>query len=185
MIDFDALPEATDGLTADDFAFRIGRSSEPTTWADAPAPAAVAVRRGAGDQGGDRVTFVWPDGAIKNAWLQVTVKANARTGLAADDVFYFGSLVGETGDLQVTAVDYALVRMNAGRPAPIGSRFDFDRDGRMTAFDLLTARANVFHSLPALNNPAAAAPTASVAVAAPVLNGVRDENHGTLASAIL
>ena len=56
------------------------------------------VRRGAGLRGSDRVTITWDDAAVKNAWLQVTVLANQRTGVPADDVFCFGNLVGETGD---------------------------------------------------------------------------------------
>jgi hypothetical protein len=48
--------------------------------------------------GTDRVTLICPDGAVKNTWLQVTVLANQRTGLSTPESFYFGSLVGETGD---------------------------------------------------------------------------------------
>lgn len=33
---------------------------------------------------------------MKNEWLQVTAKTSL--GLAADDVFYFGNAIGETGD---------------------------------------------------------------------------------------
>jgi hypothetical protein len=93
----------------------------------------------------------------------VTVKANADTGLAAPDVFYIGNLVGETDGLRVTASDYAAVRMNLGRAAPVASRYDFDRNGRMDAFDLLTVRANLNRGLPQLDAPAivAAAPVAA------------------------
>ena len=58
----------------------------------------MTVRAGKGDDDSDRVTAIWPDGEIRNTWLQVTVKATAATGLAADDVFYYGNAVGETGD---------------------------------------------------------------------------------------
>src|SRR5205814_10173492 len=53
-------------------------------WSDAPLPTEVLVRRGAGAAGSDRIEIVWPDGAIQKQWLQVTVKADANTGLASD-----------------------------------------------------------------------------------------------------
>jgi ELWxxDGT repeat protein len=104
MIDVAGLPAGGE-LSADDFAFRAGRSADTAAWADAPAPTSIAVRRGAGAGGGDRVTLTWPDGAIRNAWLQVTLKATANTGLPGDDVFYFGSLVGDAGGSGAPRVD--------------------------------------------------------------------------------
>jgi len=76
------------------------------------------------------VTLVWDDGAIKNTWLQVTVKATVNTGLTANDVFYFGNAVGETGnsptDAVVNSTDEIAARNN-GRSfdtlAPIGFPF--------------------------------------------------------------
>ena len=41
--------------------------------------------------------MVWDDGVIRNTWQQVTVKAIAASGLDADDVFYYGNVVGEIG----------------------------------------------------------------------------------------
>ena len=73
------------------------------------APTSVTVRPGAGMGGSSRVELVWADGAIKNQWLQVIVKADANTGLAADTAFYFGNAIGESGDsatdAQVNTVD--------------------------------------------------------------------------------
>ena len=41
----------------------------------------------------------WPDNAIANRWLRVTVKANDQTGLSVPEVYYLGHLLGEmTGD---------------------------------------------------------------------------------------
>lgn len=170
MIDVAGLPAGAEtGLTADDFAFRSGKAPDPASWQPGPSPVSITVRRGAGDGGADRVTLIWPDynplrlspvaQAVANGWLQVTLLATAHTGLGVADVFYFGNLIGEAagGDLRVTALDYAAVRMNVGRFAPVNSPFDFDRDGRINAFDLLTARSRLFASLPVLAAPAVAA----------------------------
>jgi hypothetical protein len=46
---------------------------------------------------GARYAITWPDGTVRNRWLEVTVNPSARTGLATPDVFYFGNLVGDTG----------------------------------------------------------------------------------------
>jgi hypothetical protein len=108
-------------------------------------------RVGAG--GSIRIAILWPDGAIKNQWLKVTVKATARTGLAAPDVFYFGNLVGETGDgrlMRVSAGDLVAVRRAMGtRNAGVTDTADVDRNGRVDARDLAVVRGNLFTALPA------------------------------------
>ena len=64
----------------------------------------------------DRITLLWPDNAIRNKWLQVTVHAPPASGLAGEDVFYFGHLAGESGDgstpsgAVVNAIDQARTR---------------------------------------------------------------------------
>jgi hypothetical protein len=104
-----------------------------------------------------RYAITWADGAIRNAWLQVTVKADANTGLAADDVFYFGSLVGETGDnpgsLRVTALDLAAVKQTLGTAATFDTRTDFNRDGRVNALDLAVVRSNLAATLAIFSAP--------------------------------
>ena len=86
--------------------------------------------------------------------------ARGRTGLAAPDVFYFGSPVGDTGNsnarLRVDVIDAAYARLSGLDVAP--SRFDFDRDGRVNAVDLGIVRANHYASLspPAAANVAVA-----------------------------
>jgi hypothetical protein len=84
--------------------------------------------------------LIWPDGAIRNQWLQVTVLADDVTGLAAPDVFYFGNAVGETGDVPgdtlVDRYDAAAVAANPrgpDDPAPITDPYDFNRDGLVDA----------------------------------------------------
>ena len=142
-------------LTADDFAFKVGSTPGGADWIDAPAPSAIDDRPTGlpGNElgGPERVTFVWPDGAIRNAWLQVTVKANDRTALAEPHVFYFGNLAGDTGDGAITAVvnalDLAAVKRALNTPADVTSRLDFDRSGRINALDLAAVKSNLNRSL--------------------------------------
>jgi hypothetical protein len=83
-------------MSASDFVFKVGANNSPETWAAAPAPSGIVVSLGAGVGGSNRVTITWAAGAIKDAWLEVQVLANATTGLAAGDVHFWGNLVGET-----------------------------------------------------------------------------------------
>jgi hypothetical protein len=151
MVDVADLPRDVD-LTVEDFGFRVGASPNIAGWANGPAPTSVTVRRGAGVDGSDRVTIIWADGAIRKTWLQVTVRANMRTGLAAPEVFYFGSLVGETGNAAtavVNATDISLTRSQlASGGAGITSRYDFNRDGRVNAGDIAAVRAAQFTTIP-------------------------------------
>ena len=107
------------------------------------------------------IEIIWPDGAIKDEWLRVTTKADADTGLAQPDVFYFGNLVGDTGGVGtpvVNATDVLLTRSNVGRTTAAAlNRFDFNRDGKIDAADVLIARNNQRHALPLFTAPAAPA----------------------------
>ena len=146
VLDIAGLP---DTLTAADFTFKVGNNNTPSSWAAAPAPASITVRPGAGAGGSARVTIIWPDNAIKNQWLEVTVKATSNTGLAIDDVFYFGNAIGETGNSTINAVvngvDQARVRANprtSSNPASIDSPFDINRDGFVNGLDEAKVRLN-------------------------------------------
>jgi len=139
-----------------DFVLHVGNRKAPNAWSEAPAPSGVAVRPGGGVGGSDRVTLIWPDHAIRQQWLRVTVPAE-RFGLAADDVFYFGSAVAEAGnspsDAQVTATDLLLARNNPRNfldPAAIDFAYDYNRDRRVNATDVLLARNNQTNFLSAL-----------------------------------
>ena len=159
MIDFRGLSEDAGPPTAADFAFRAGRGGDPATWAPAPPPSSVTLRRSTVAADIARVTITWPDGAIRNEWLQVTVLPGARTALASD-VFYFGNLVGETGAqpaLAVSAADVVGTRGALGRSGGLASRFDHDRDGRVGVFDYAASRRNFGTTLPAPSTGAAAA----------------------------
>ncbi|MBN2477479.1 MAG: hypothetical protein JXB62_22930, partial [Pirellulales bacterium] len=154
MVDIASL---TGTPIAADFAFKIGNDDDPGAWATAPEPSSIAVRPGEGLGGSDRVTLVWSDYAIQKQWLQVTVLATERTGLAVPDVFYFGNAVGEAGnsptDARVDAADMLLARNNPRTfldPAEIDCLCDFNRDGRVNATDVLIARNNHTDFLTAL-----------------------------------
>lgn len=136
-------------LTASDFGFRIGNSDNPADWAVAPNPT-ITVRPGAGTDGSDRVTLIWADGAIQRQWLQVTVKATANTGLPAEDVFYLGNAVGETGlantgsRFTVSSADAVYALNNAkSEGAAITEIGDHNRDQRVTLDDATVSLSNL------------------------------------------
>ena len=140
------------------FQFRVGNDDDPDAWDDAPAIEEIVVRPGEGEYGSDRVMIAWADRAIENEWLQVTLLANDRTGLDADDVFYFGNAIGEAGDSSssalVTVADLLLARNNPRsflEPAGIDFPYDYNRDGLVNATDVLLARNNQSHFLSDLN----------------------------------
>jgi len=141
------------GLNQEDFQFRAGSAGSPSSWLLAPPATSVTVRRGAGAGGSDRVTVLFADAAIRNTWLEVEVLADGHTGLAVPDVFYFGSLVGDTGDsataFRVNALDLGAVKKALNGTAGITSRVDFNRDGRINALDLGAAKLNLNRSLAA------------------------------------
>ena len=144
--------------TAADFEFKVGNDSNPAGWVAAPLPSSITVYGGTGTNGADRVKLIWADNAIENQWLQVTVKATAKTGLVSDDVFYFGSAIGETGnsatDAQVTPADEVGVRNNqatlAVNPASIDDAYDFNRDKKVGPTDQVISRNNGTNSSTAL-----------------------------------
>ncbi len=141
-------------LTADDFVFRIGTDNDPANWQLAPPPSTVSVRPGAGAGGSDRIEITWENGAIKQTWLEITVKGNdARGGfdlnttLPASDVFYFGNRIGDAGNdgpiaAVTNATDEIAVRVNPGFLVGITNRYDYNRDSLVNAFDQIIARVN-------------------------------------------
>jgi hypothetical protein len=163
MIDVAGLPGVP--LNAADFTFRYGNDDTPAGWTTAANPTTMAVRTGAGTGGSDRVTLIWADRAIPNGnWLQVTVKANGHTGLAAADVFYFGSAIGETGnstaDAKVNSQDVTRIRNNYTGFGSVGieSVYDFNRDRKVNSQDVTICRNyySGFTPLKLINPPAAA-----------------------------
>jgi hypothetical protein len=162
IITFDNLPNPA-ALTAADFEFRVGNNNSPSGWVVAPAPSGFRVHQDvtlapfAGVP--DVVTITWADenpytpgrepGAISNQWLQVVVLANARTGLAAHNVFYFGNQIAESGssatETNVDPNDEIGARNHphtAFNPALLSDPYDYNRDGRVDVADEILARNN-------------------------------------------
>jgi len=144
----------------------------------APAPT-ITVRPGAGVGHSNRLELVWADGAIKNGWVQVTVKAGGNTGLASPDVFYFGNFVGDVGDTPngaaVNAVDVAAVRRNvSSRSVPLTNRYDLNKDGRVNNADVLIVRsAETRRSQPLITAPPAPAAPAALATNTTLFSSTR------------
>jgi regulation of enolase protein 1 (concanavalin A-like superfamily) len=136
-------------MTASDFVFQVGNDNAPDGWAIAPDPLSVVSRPGAGMGGSTRVEITWADGAIVNQWLRVRVMGGEGTtsGLAADDVFYFGNVPGETGDSATSArvdmVDQLTIRAAATDSASVTAACDINKDGVIDAADEAVARGNV------------------------------------------
>ena len=156
----DVFPAVVRPLTADDFTFEFAGAPDPTHWAPAPAPELIELRLSPIPELPARIVLTWPDGAIQNGWLRVTVKANEHTGVLADDVFTFGNLVGETGDgiapaWRVNALDLAAVRRALNAAGTLATPTDFNRDGRTNALDLAIVKRSLNQPLPPPPAPAA------------------------------
>ena len=156
---------------ASDFTVQVGNSNNASNWILGPTPT-ITVRPGAGVNGSSRVELTWPDGTIKNEWVAITVKADANTGLAAPDSFFFGNLVGASGQGTLgTAYTISVTDLTAAQndlhtfmnPAGLNDTQDYNRDGRVDATDQIIARYTSGTTLVMLNStitgvsPAAAA----------------------------
>ena len=134
------------GITAADLSLAVGTNAN--NFSALATAAQVSVRTGAGVNGSDRITLTLPDGAVQKQWLRVTLAANANTGLAQNDVFYFGNIVGETGNSAANATvnisDIGAVRgsQSGFGTVPIGNAYDHNRDGRVNLADLAITREN-------------------------------------------
>jgi len=138
---------ATNELTATEFSFRVGTTNTPNTWANAPNPSSINVIPGNATTAA-RVRLEWPNGSIKNTWLQVIVQNNAVTGLLDRQVFYIGSAVGDVTHpnaasdfLRVTSLDMADVK-NSISPSltSVSNLRDLNKDRRVTSLDMAIAQ---------------------------------------------
>lgn len=155
MVDLANRPEGS--LGSADFVFKIGNDDRTDEWTVAPAPDSVVTRLGAGAGGADRVTLIWPDYAVRQQWVEVTVLANRSSGLLSPVVFYFGNAVGESGDhpgnALVNLTDEALARANPRsflNPAGLDCPDDHNRDRRVNVTDEALARVYATTQLTAL-----------------------------------
>ena len=155
IVDLQHAANAAD-ISPDDFEFHVGNDDDPDSWETGPIPT-VIVHLGEGNADSDRIVLVWPDGSIKNQWVEVTVRATDNTGLDEADVFYFGNAVGETDDsdkrMLVNAVDVIGIRDNPGGELAlpdVTNTYDLNRDGLVNSVDLVIARNNATSPLAAL-----------------------------------
>ena len=117
---------------------RVGHGSAPST---------ISVRTGSTGGWHDRVELTWTDGSITQEWLEVTVHADANTGLSSTLHFLLGSLIansgtGDTGAMAITSsTDENAVRIHIGT-ATVTNVFDFNKDGFVNSSDENTARDN-------------------------------------------
>jgi len=112
------------------------------------------------------------------------VKPNQHTGLAAEEMFYFGCAIGETGNTAADAVvnssDVTRTRNNFSGFNLVGleSVYDFNRDGRVASGDVTISRNHFSGFTPlVLIAPPASAPLAADAsgpAAAPLSAGSGD-----------
>ena len=146
IIDFSVLNHAPSSA---DFGFRIGNDSNPfsPTWMDAPAPSAITEIPTPFDNLIRRVAITWPDHAIQDTWLQITI--GHPGGPASYDQFYFGNAIGESGNDPSNAIvdsaDEAAARNDPHcflNPASSDNPHDYNRDGMVNAVDQLIARNN-------------------------------------------
>jgi hypothetical protein len=158
VFDIDGLRGA---VTASDFSFQVSPTgafdalANPVeSWASAPAPASVTVTPGSPA----RVSIIWPNNAIANRWLRVTVKANFNTGLAAPEVFYAGHLLGETTGASgsvftVSFSDITPIRDQVGSTYSASSTVDIDKSGTVAFADISAMRPNVGAQLTLITIP--------------------------------
>ncbi len=166
MVDLQSGLGTHTAITAGDISFKVSPTTFVTTtynqlstWSAGPTPAAVSVRIGAGQGGSDRLEITFGTGVVKNEWLEVNVHSGGHTGLSANDVFYFGSIIGDSGAADTVllaktdANDYNVPFNNIiGLTTPVWNLADYTKDGKVDGSDASTAIGNIF-SLHYLANP--------------------------------
>jgi hypothetical protein len=140
------------GITAASFQFASWNSFPDSTpnFLNINPTVTVSTFAGGGLNGSDRVKVEFANNAIQNTWLRVTVLANANTGFATNEVFYFGNArfdVTPTSpfpsqQVTVNAFDVNAIRARQGQnPGVISNIYDVDRSGVVNAFDTNAVRA--------------------------------------------
>lgn len=143
--------------TPEDFVFKTGDDNTPGDWQPVTTAPIVRTEQGGGVDGTDRIWLFWDDHVIEDTWLQVQMPG-VETESGKDATFYFGNLVGETGNgpqnpnvVDVGVFDLLKFRNDYGSkvPADIESVSDFDRSGGLlNVFDLLLFRKSYLNSIP-------------------------------------
>jgi hypothetical protein len=173
---FDTDLLASTSLSTADFIFQwspqggfdaTASANQPINWATASvSPTVIDVSSLGGNS--NRIRLEWANNAIQNRWLRVTIKANASTGLPADNVFYIGHLMGEVTGLQSGNAstqpyqrftinnlgDVALIRANLNSPALVTNIYDLNKNGTVQNLgDVTSARAALGNQLTNIQIP--------------------------------
>lgn len=138
-------------VSASDFQFAAWNGIANSGFVNTSSTPTVTKLPAGGLNGSDRFKIEFPDNAIRNTWLRVTVLANANTQLQSNDVFYFGNAVGDVGQgnsgtpisVQADEIDSLFVRRNqslGANSASITNLYDLNKDGRVNAIDLALLR---------------------------------------------
>jgi len=106
-----------------------------------------------------RVFISWPDNAIADRWLRITVKATVNTGIPQPEVYYLGHLQGETtgpsgGRFTVLVADILTIRSALSQSATSSSIVDLDKSGLVLVADILAARSQLTQELTQITIPA-------------------------------
>lgn len=147
-------PSNLSGITAASFQFAVWNSFPDSTpnFVTISPTVTVSTFASGGTASSDRVKLAFLDREIENAWLRITVLADANTGLAANDVFYFGNArfdVTPTSpfpsqQVTINAFDVNGIRARQGQNSGVVSNvFDVDRNGVVNAFDTNAVRAGL------------------------------------------
>ncbi len=140
-------------ITAADFQFATWNGIAAAGFTATTAVPTITVIPNGGGVNTTRVKIAFPDNAIRNTWLRVTMLANANTGLAANDVFYFGNAIGDMNNgnvgtpitVRTNATDTSIVRQNqsiSANSVGVTSIHDLNKDGRVNATDTSIVRQN-------------------------------------------
>jgi len=114
----------------------------------------------------------------------VTIHAGGNLGLVADDVFYFGNAIGDSGEGNPTGVATTFISDELGarnnphtwqNPATVDDVYDYNRDARVFISDELVARENQTNFLTGLKLITAPAPNATTATATDEIHTARIE----------
>jgi hypothetical protein len=147
-----ANPINLNGISAASFQFATWSNFTDSTpnFVTINPTADVSTFASGGLNGSDRVKLEFSNNAIQNAWLRVTMLANPNTGLATNDVFYFGNArfdVTPTSpfpsqQVTINIFDVNTIRSKIGQNlGGISNVFDVDRNGVINVFDTNAVRS--------------------------------------------
>jgi len=146
---------ASESLGMDDFVFRVSPTGAfieadhpPDSWQMAAAPSSITVNPVSAER--SQVVIQWPNNAIQNRWLSVTILANENTGLETSETFFLGHLLGEvngqlSNGVYVVSVADALQISNAISPVAVGvgDIRDLNKDGVTTVADVIAMQSAI------------------------------------------